>query len=173
MADINVSCFSGNLGKDAVIREFTNGKGAVSFSVAYTESWKDAQDQLVEVTHWLECERIGSAAYLNYARKYYLKGQQVFVKGMAINKEWVSDGVNHRKTIFKLDDVQLVGEIKGRKNQAANPDQGSAQQPQQAQPQQAQQSPAHAPAQAPAQRPYAAAPSAAMPSYSYRDEEGY
>lgn len=161
MGNINVSVFSGNLGKDAVIRPFNNGKGAVSFSVAYTESWLDANKQKQEVTHWLECERVGSEAFLAYAKKFFLKGQNVLVKGKAINKEWVSDGVNHRKTIFSLEDIQLLGEIKGLTN-----NQG-AQAPQQQAPQQQPQQ------QSPQQRPYgaAAAPSPAVPSFSYHDED--
>ena len=160
--EINVCVFSGNLGGNATIRPFANGNGAVSFSIAYTESWLNAEGARTEVTHWLECEKIGKEKFLAYAEKYLLKGQQVVLKGKAINKEWTSqDGVNHRKTVFSLESIQLVGEIKGK----------SADSGQQAAPAARQAAPAArqaAPAQAQS-RPYAAAADA--PSYSYQDED--
>jgi len=161
MGDINVCVFSGNIGKDCVVRPFNNGKGAVSFSLAVTESWTDSNKVRQETTDWLECERIGSEAFMAYARQYYVKGQTVVIKAKAKTKEWVSDGVTHRKVVFALEDIQLKGDIKGRA-------QGQAQQPQaQSQPhaQPAQQQPQQA-----AQRPYGAA-APGVPSFSYADEE--
>lgn len=161
MSDINVCTFSGNIGKDCVIRPFNNGKGAVSFSLAVTNSWTDANKVRQETTNWLEFERIGSEDFMAYAKQYYVKGQTAVVHAKAINKEWVSDGVTHRKIVFSVVDMTLKGDIKGRV-------QGRAQQPQsQSQPQ------SHAPQQQPqpaAQRPYGAA-APGVPSFSYADEE--
>ena len=57
----------GNLGADAVIKEF-KGKKFISFSVAY-ESYTDGQEQKHERTTWVSCLKYGESAVINYLKK--------------------------------------------------------------------------------------------------------
>jgi single-strand DNA-binding protein len=66
----------GHLGKSAIKRE-ANGKSVLSFTVASTERFKNAQGVQHERTTWVDCalwERDNLAPYL-------VQGQQVFVEG--------------------------------------------------------------------------------------------
>lgn len=67
----------GHLGKDCLTKE-VNGKPVISFTVAHSEKFKDAQGVQKEKTIWVDCsywtEKTGIAPYLK-------KGTQVFVEG--------------------------------------------------------------------------------------------
>lgn len=68
----------GHLGRDANVNT-VNGKSVINFSVAHTESYKDAQGVKHDVTTWVSCsfwvERTALAAYLT-------KGTMVYVEGI-------------------------------------------------------------------------------------------
>lgn len=65
----------GNLGKDAEIRE-TNGRHAISFSVAHNETYKNKDGQKVSRTTWVNCTlwRNGKTSLVNYLKKGVLVG---------------------------------------------------------------------------------------------------
>lgn len=68
----------GHLGRDASVNT-VNGKTVINFSVAHTESYKDAQGVKHDVTTWVNCsfwvERTTLAPYLT-------KGTMVYVEGI-------------------------------------------------------------------------------------------
>lgn len=69
----------GNLGADAVIKEF-NGKKFVSMSVAHTENYKDSQGQKQSNTVWVSVswsgEGYGILPFLKKGTKVYATGRQ-------------------------------------------------------------------------------------------------
>lgn len=66
----------GNLGSDAVIKDF-NGQKYIAFNMAHSESYKDANGNKVEKTIWVSCLKRGDSAIVNYLKK----GTKVFVRG--------------------------------------------------------------------------------------------
>lgn len=68
----------GNLGADAIIREW-NGKKAISFSVAHNEKYKDSQGVQHEKTTWVNCT-LWRNSDTNLV-KYLRKGQLVYLEG--------------------------------------------------------------------------------------------
>lgn len=85
---INQYTFSGNLGSDAEVR-VAGGTSLVSFSVAVTESFKDANDQWQEKTTWVRCtwwKRDEKTA------KHLVKGAMVVVSGKPSVSSYESNG---------------------------------------------------------------------------------
>ena len=70
----------GNLGSDAIIRDVNNSK-AISFSVAHSEKYKNAQGIEVENTTWVKCtiwKKLGKSTEI---AKYLKKGTLVAIEG--------------------------------------------------------------------------------------------
>ncbi len=69
----------GNLGADAEVKE-ANGKKFFSFTVAHTQTRKDANGMKVEKTTWISClkpifeSNMGIGPYLKKGTKVYLRG---------------------------------------------------------------------------------------------------
>lgn len=94
--------FVGHIGSDAEIKEF-NGKRFISFNVATSERYKDAQGQTVTRTTWVSCLKPGEGAVVNYLKK----GTQVFCRGDLTAKPYtgrngIEAGLNCRITELEL-----------------------------------------------------------------------
>lgn len=94
----------GNLGADAVIKEF-KGKKFISFSVAHTESYTDGQGQKHERTTWVSCLKYGESAVINYLKK----GTRVFLRGELSVKTYVARGTVQAGINCKVKELQLLG----------------------------------------------------------------
>ena len=75
--------FIGTLGADAQLRE-SNGRKFVTFDVAITSKYRDAQGNLQERTKWIGCIRNGTSN----ADQYLKRGTQVYVEGDVTAKAW-------------------------------------------------------------------------------------
>lgn len=96
--------FCGFVGNDAEIKEF-NGQKFISFNVATSERYKDAQGNTVSRTTWVSCLKPGESAVVQYLKK----GTQVFVRGDFSAKTFtgangIQVGVNCR-----VRELQLLG----------------------------------------------------------------
>lgn len=97
----------GHLGRDAEVRE-VNGQKAISFSVAHSHYYYDANGQRVEKTSWVRCtlwrEKDGISQYLK-------KGTLVMAQGMP--KVHVYVHAESRQPVGQLEmrvtDLQLLG----------------------------------------------------------------
>ncbi len=94
--------FVGYIGSDAEIKEF-NGKRFISFNVATSERFKDAQGNPVSRTTWVSCLKPGDSAVVNYLKK----GTQVFCRGNLYAKTFngrngVEAGLNCTVTELEL-----------------------------------------------------------------------
>lgn len=67
----------GNLGDDAQVQVY-NDKKFVSFKIADTDKWTDAQGVTHEATTWVSCTMSGDGGNI---LKYLKKGVKVFVQG--------------------------------------------------------------------------------------------
>jgi single-strand DNA-binding protein len=94
----------GNLGADAVIKEF-NGQKFISFSVAHTESYTDGQGQKHERATWVGCLKYGESAVINYLKK----GARVFVRGELSTKIYTANGTTQVGVNCKVRELQLLG----------------------------------------------------------------
>lgn len=66
----------GNIGNDAVVRDF-NGKKYIAFNVAHSEKYKDAQGNTVEKTTWVSVLKPGESNVVQYLKK----GTGVYICG--------------------------------------------------------------------------------------------
>lgn len=103
----------GNLGKDATTNQ-VNGKQVINFSIASTDTWKDAKGEKQEKTTWLECsywtDNSGIVPYLK-------KGTQVFVEGNADLRTYqTQDGKSGASITCRVMNVKLLGSPSGAQN---------------------------------------------------------
>lgn len=94
--------FVGHCGSDAEIKEF-NGKSFISFNVATSDRYKDAQGNTVSRTTWVSCLKPGDSSVVSYLKK----GTQVFVRGdfsakTFTNANGVQVGINCRVRELQL-----------------------------------------------------------------------
>lgn len=96
---MNVLCVTGNLGRDAEVRQAGNST-VCSFSVAMTAGYGDKKQ-----TVWLDCSLWGKAAE-GRLPDYLVKGQQVAVSGELSTFE-----ADNGKTYLKLrcNSVDFIG----------------------------------------------------------------
>ena len=99
---VNKHILIGNLGKDPELRTTTNGNVA-TFSVATTESWKDANGVKQEQTSWHNIVVWGNLA--DVAAKWLKKGHRVYLEGKVITKGYQKDGA----TVYRTDTVLSGG----------------------------------------------------------------
>lgn len=107
---------AGNLGADAIIKDL-NGQKYIAFSVAHTESYKDAQGQRRERTTWVSCLKYGESPVINYLRK----GTRVIVRGDLSTKVYEAGGNMQAGINCRVRELYLMG--------GNRPDQGEANQP--------------------------------------------
>ena len=103
----------GNLGADAVIKEF-KGQKFISFSVAHTESYTDGQGQKHERTTWVSCLKYGESAVINYLKK----GTRVFLRGELSVKTYEAGGTVQAGIYCKVKELQLLGGTRSEQQQA-------------------------------------------------------
>lgn len=68
----------GHIGADAIV-QVADGREFVSFRIAHTQRFKNADGQVSEHTQWIDCVMNGRPA----VTPYLVKGQQVYVSGAA------------------------------------------------------------------------------------------
>jgi len=68
----------GNIGADAKVYQFPDGKFAISFPLATSERWKDTEGNKQERTTWFNCVRYTKS---NAIAEHLKKGQQMRIEG--------------------------------------------------------------------------------------------
>ncbi|MFN3265872.1 MAG: single-stranded DNA-binding protein [Deinococcales bacterium] len=111
---VNRAVISGNLTRNAVLRHTSSGTPVTSLSVAVGESWKDANGQWHDKTHFLEVVLWGSSAE-NAATLQ--KGAPVFVLGRLESNSW-TDGAGQKRIKLQINAERL--EMLERRNFAEN-----------------------------------------------------
>lgn len=104
---MNLSVVIGNLGSDAVVKE-SNGNKFVSFSVAESRTFKNANGESQTVTNWIDCVMNGS----NHAVLPYLKqGTKVSVVGTSSLRVYSSrrDRMMKAGQTIHVMNIELVG----------------------------------------------------------------
>ena len=120
---MNSITITGNLGKDAELRNLNDGTAVLSFSVADNQG-KD------KPSIWWNCSLFGRRA--ESLAQYLTKGQQVTVIGTVSEREWSDKEGNKRKSMdVRVSDIALQG---GKREEGERQPSRAARQPQRSTP---------------------------------------
>lgn len=97
----------GRLGKDPDVKSFGKSKKA-SFSIATTDTYKNAKGEKVDDTQWHNIVIWGSLA--DVAEKYLKKGNEVCVEGKLVHRDYETDkGEKRYVTEINVNDLLMLG----------------------------------------------------------------
>lgn len=127
MGSLNKATLIGNLGQEPELKYLQDGTAVCNLSIATNESWEDSPGVEQTRTEWHDVvawERLAEVV-----NQYLSKGEQVYVEGKIITKEWEDrDGNTRYSTQIRAQEVLfLQGGTDG--GSSAGPPAG-AQQPQ-------------------------------------------
>ncbi len=98
----------GNLGKDPEIVQMDNGNKLAKFSLATSESYKNAQGEKVEDTQWHNIVAWGKTAEI--VENYLIKGKQVAIEGKLVHRSYeTKEGEKRYITEIKCNELLLLG----------------------------------------------------------------
>jgi len=97
----------GRLGKDPEVKVFGERKKA-AFSIATTDSYKNAKGEKVEDTQWHNLVAWGNVAGI--AEKYLKKGQEVAIEGKLVHRVYETSAGDKRSiTEINVNDIVMLG----------------------------------------------------------------
>jgi len=97
----------GNLGQDPEIRTFENGKAVARFSLATTDSYRDAEGKKITETQWHNLIAWGNMA--KTIQKYLVKGSEVAVEGKLTHRSYEDkEGKKRYLTEVVLTDMVML-----------------------------------------------------------------
>lgn len=109
----------GNVGNDAEVRATQTGMSVISFSVAHSEKWKDAQGQQQERTTWVRCSLWRKPEACTIAQ-YIKKGTKVLVEGQPSVSAWSDQSGNAQAALeLRVTNLELGGQAQGGGGQAS------------------------------------------------------
>ena len=104
---VNKVILIGNLGKDPELRYTNSGIAVATFSMATTESWKDAEGNLQERTQWHTI--VAWRKLAETCGEYLKKGSKVFVEGKLQYRTYDDkNGVKRYVTEIVLDSMVML-----------------------------------------------------------------
>ena len=92
---VNKVILIGRLGKDPVIKHFSNDNAIAEFTVATSDNYKNKEGQWVDVTDWHNV-KLPFKRQAEYAEKYLKKGGQVFIEGKIRTRSYDDKDGNKR-----------------------------------------------------------------------------
>uniref|UniRef100_UPI00404B9CFA single-stranded DNA-binding protein n=1 Tax=Fulvivirga sp. TaxID=1931237 RepID=UPI00404B9CFA len=98
----------GRLGQDPEVKKLTSGKTLTTFSLATSDSYKNAQGEKVEDTQWHNVVAWGKTAEI--AGDYLKKGQEVAIEGKLVHRSYeTSAGDKRYVTEINLNELLMIG----------------------------------------------------------------
>jgi single-strand DNA-binding protein len=98
----------GHLGAKPEVKQTENGKKLASFSIATSESYKNAKGERVTDTQWHRVVAWGKVA--DIAEKYLDKGREIAVEGKLVNRNYTDkEGVKKYITEIQISELLLLG----------------------------------------------------------------
>ncbi|MEO9894638.1 single-stranded DNA-binding protein [Aurantibacter sp.] len=98
----------GHLGQDPEIVNLSSGTKLAKFSVATSDSYKNAQGEKVEDTQWHNVVAWGKTAEI--VENYLVKGKQVAVEGKLTHRSYESkEGEKRYITEIKCNELLMLG----------------------------------------------------------------
>jgi len=87
----------GRLGKDPVVKHFSNDNAIAEFSLATDDSYRDKEGKIIEQTDWHNI-KIPTKRLSEVAEKYLKKGSLIFLEGKIKTRAWDDKDGNKRYT---------------------------------------------------------------------------
>jgi single-strand DNA-binding protein len=98
----NKAILLGWLGSDPELAQTTGGKTVAKFSLATRETYKGkTTTQWHKIIAWQKLAEI--------CTQYLTKGQQVYVEGKIVYREWEKDNKKHYATEIHIEKMEFVG----------------------------------------------------------------
>jgi len=98
----------GNLGQDPEIVNMDNGSKLAKFSIATSESYKNAQGEKVEDVQWHNVVAWGKTAEI--VENYLAKGKQVAVEGKLTHRSYeTKEGEKRYITEVRCNELLMLG----------------------------------------------------------------
>lgn len=98
----------GNLGKTPEVKTLESGKKMARFSVATSESYRNAKGEKVTETQWHNLVAWGKVAEI--VEKYLTKGKEVAIEGKLINRSYTDkDGNKKYITEIQVSEMLMLG----------------------------------------------------------------
>lgn len=98
----------GNLGNAPEVRNTESGKKLVRFSIATSETYRNAKGEKVTETQWHNLIAWGKVA--DVAEKYLTKGTEVAIEGKLMNNNYTDkDGNKKYNTEIQVQQLLLLG----------------------------------------------------------------
>lgn len=110
---INKCIIQGRLTRDVEMRQTQSGISVSSFTVAWSEKYKDIETQL-----FLNCTAWRNTG--EFVNKYFKKGQEIIVEGQLSTRKYTDkDGNNRTVTELTVDAVHFCGSKQDRSETTA------------------------------------------------------
>ena len=90
----------GNLGKDPELRYTTSGKAVANFSLATSDSWKDADGNAQERTEWHNIVAWQKLAEI--CGEWLKKGEKVYIEGRIQNRSYDDKNTGQKRYISEV-----------------------------------------------------------------------
>ncbi len=109
---MNLSTFTGRLGRDAETRHTANGTAVASFPMAVDVGWGDNKRAM-----WIDCAIFGKRAESGLI-PHLVKGKQIAVSGSIEDRQFEKrDGTQGFKIALSVDQLDLLGGGEGQQPQ--------------------------------------------------------
>ena len=97
-----------NLGQDPEIVNLENGSKLAKFSIATSESYRNAQGEKIEDTQWHNIVAWGKTAEI--VDNYLTKGKQVAIEGKLVHRSYENkEGEKRYVTEVKCNELLMLG----------------------------------------------------------------
>lgn len=97
---LNKVMLIGNLGKDPELRYTTSGKAVANFSLATSESWKDADGNAQEKTEWHNIVAWQKLAEI--CGEWLKKGKKVYIEGRIQTRSYDDKNTGQKRYITEI-----------------------------------------------------------------------
>lgn len=109
---INKVFISGNLSRDAELRQTAGGTSVLAFGVAVNDRRKNQQTgEWEDYVNWIDCTMFGKRA--QSLAQYLTKGSKVSVEGRLHYSAWERDGQKRSKVDVTVDEVEFMSRARG------------------------------------------------------------
>lgn len=101
----------GRLGQDPEVKTLTSGKKLTTFSIATTDSYRNANGDKIEETQWHNIVAWGKVGEI--AGEYLSKGQEVVIEGKLTHRSYeTNEGEKRYITEVNLNEMVMIGSKK-------------------------------------------------------------
>lgn len=101
----------GRLGQDPEVKNLTSGKVVANFTIATSDSYRNADGEKVEDTQWHKVVAWGKTAEL--VSQYLKKGKEVALEGKLVHRSFeTAEGEKKYFTEINLNEMLMLGSKK-------------------------------------------------------------